>query len=448
MHGVSDKTARRRVTGADREARMQYRRGWVALMLFSLTLINYIDRTTLSFAIEPISQALGLSTVGKGYLFSSFLWTYTLCLIPMGWAVDRFGAKRVAGFGIGIWSLATACTGLASSYAVLLASRLVMGGGEASTNPAGAKVIRDWIPARERGVLNACFNSGAYAGPALCALAAGPVIGAFGWPVLFFLAGALGFIWLLIWLVMFNSPEAVSWLSEAERQTILTQRSGGRVPDAGPNSGLLDLLRGPSLWGLALTIGCNVYSQYLFLTWLPSYLRTTKGLDLTGSGSYTAIPYSAAVFLGIAIGLLSDRLLKRQDVAAGGRRNLIACTMMMAAIILLVPLIDSLPILVGLLAVALTGVAATTSQIFTLTNDLLPNPRDIGIAMGFVIVGGNIFGMLAPIVTGYVIAATGSYDWAFVIAGSLLAGGGASILGLTRQPIGMGWGQRAAPLRA
>src|ERR1700761_587931 len=92
-------------------AEMQYRRGWVALMLFSLTLINYIDRATLSFAIEPISQALGLSTVAKGYLFSSFLWTYTLFLIPMGWAVDRFGAKRTAGFGLGIWSLATACTG-------------------------------------------------------------------------------------------------------------------------------------------------------------------------------------------------------------------------------------------------------------------------------------------------------------------------------------------------
>ena len=159
---------------------MHYRRGWIALMLFSLTLINYIDRTTLSFAIEPISREFGLSTVAKGYLFSSFLWTYTIFLIPMGMLVDRFGAKRVAGFGIGLWSLATACTGLASSFPTLLATRLLMGGGEATTNPAGARVIREWIPARERGVLNACFNSGASAGPAVCALAAGPIIGAFG----------------------------------------------------------------------------------------------------------------------------------------------------------------------------------------------------------------------------------------------------------------------------
>jgi ACS family glucarate transporter-like MFS transporter len=262
---------------------MHYRRGWVALMLFSMTLINYIDRTTLSFAIEPISHEFGLSNVAKGYLFSSFLWTYTLFLIPMGWLVDRFGAKRTAGFGIGIWSLATVFTGLASSFPALLATRLVMGGGEASTNPAGARVIREWIPAGERGLLNACFNCGAYAGPAICALVAGVIIGTYGWPVLFFAAGGLGFLWLAVWLVMFKRLEQAAWLSEAERQTILTQRSGGQRLE-GASSGLLRLLRGPTLWGLALAIGCNVYSQYLFLTWLPSYLRTTKGLNLTSSG--------------------------------------------------------------------------------------------------------------------------------------------------------------------
>lgn len=424
---------------------MHYRRGWIALLLFSMTLINYIDRSTLSFAIDPIAKEFGLSTVAKGYLFSSFLWTYTIFLIPMGWLVDRYGSKRVAGLGIGLWSVATAFTGMASSFPALLVSRLVMGGGEASTNPAGARVIREWIPVRERGVLNACFNSGAYAGPALCALVAGPIIGAFGWPTLFYIMGSLGIIWLIVWLIIFKRPEDARWLAEDERQIILTQRTGGRKMETAPASGLLKLLRGPTLWGLALGIGCNVYSQYLFLTWLPSYLRATKGLNLTSSGFYTAVPYGVAVVLCIAVGLLSDRLLKRQDVAGGGRRNLIACTMALAAVILFAPLLDSLPILVCLLALSLTGVASTTSQIFSLTNDLMPNPRDIGVAMGFVIVGGNIFGMLAPIITGYVIAATGSYSWAFIIAGALLVLGAASILGLTRQPIGMGWGKTEVP---
>ena len=427
---------------------MSYRRGWVALMLFCMTLINYIDRATLSFAIFPISREFNLSPVAQGYLFSSFIWSYTLCVIPMGLLVDRFGAKRVVGIGMGVWSLATMCTGLTSSFAAMLTTRLVMGGGEASTNPSGAQVIREWIPARERGVLNACFNGGGYAGPALCALAAGPIIGAFGWPALFFIAGGIGFVWLVVWLVMFGAPEAVSWLSEPERQIILTQRTGGRIATSGPRSGLLGLLlSGPTLAGLGLSMGCNVYSLYVFLTWVPSYLRTTRGLNLNSTGLYTAVLYGTALIVSLAAGRLSDRLLHRKDVAQGDRRNLIACTLGLAAIVLFVPLIDSLPILIVLLTLSLAGIATTTAQIFSLVNDLLPNRSDIGVAMGFVIVGGNVFGMLAPIVTGYVIAISGAYSWAFIIAGGLLGVGMLSMLVLTRQPIGMPWRRSAAAPR-
>ncbi len=417
---------------------MTYRRGWVALLLFTLALINYIDRVTLSFAADPIRQEYGLSPVTLGYLFSSFLWTYTLCLLPMGMLVDRFGAKRTAGFGLGLWSLATAATGLAWSFSSLLATRLVMGAGEASSNPAGARVIREWIPAGERGTLNAIFNSGSYAGPALCALVAGPIIAAFGWRVLFFVAGGIGAIWLACWLIWFQRPEDASWLGEAERQKIVAERGASKaaLSGTGPKSGLLKLLgSGPTLWGLALTQGCNVYSQYLFLTWLPSYLQNSKGLTVAKTGLFAAIPYTVAVVLCILIGRLSDRLLKG-DVGGGKRRTMIAAAMTLAAIILFAPFVSNIWLLIGLIALSLTGVAATTSLNFALLNDLLPNPRDVGVAMAFLVVGGNVFGLLAPIVTGYVIAATGSYDMAFVIAGVLLIAGASSILLLTRRPIG------------
>jgi MFS family permease len=117
---------------------------------------------------------------------------------------------------------------------------------------------------------------------------------------------------------------------------------------------------------------------------------------------------------------------------------MIATAMMLAAVILFAPFVDSVWTLLGLIALSLTGVAATTSLNFALLNDLLPDPRDVGVAMAFLVVGGNIFGLMAPIVTGYVISATGSYDMAFAIAGALLITGAASILLLTRRPIGMG----------
>jgi len=417
---------------------MQGKRVWIALMLFSLAMINYIDRVTLSFAAAPISKDFGLSPVALGYLFSSFLWTYTIFLIPMGMLVDRFGAKRVAGFGLGLWSAATAATGIAWSFPSLLATRLLMGAGEATSNPAGARVVREWIPASDRGITNAIFNSGSYAGPAICALAAGPIMAAFGWPALFFTAGGIGFIWLLCWLVWFARPEEAAWLGEEERQKILNERGARKIDfDASaPKTGLLGLLRkGPTLWGLALTQGCNVYCQYLFLTWMPSYLQNEKGLAFAKTGFYAAVPYAIAVVLCIIVGRVSDRLLKG-DTGGGKRRYMIAFAMLLAAIILFAPLVESVWVILGLIAISLTGVASTTSLNFALLNDLLRKPQDVGVAMGFLVVGGNIFGLMAPIVTGYVVSETGHFDRAFMIAGILLVVGATSILTLTRQALG------------
>ena len=416
---------------------MGYRRGWIAGFLFLLAMINYIDRTTLSFAIGPISKEFGIGDVGKGYLFSSFLWTYTLCLIPTGMLVDRFGCRQIAGWGIGIWSLATALTGVSTGIVSLLVTRLAMGAGEASSNPSGAKVVREWIPAGERGVITAVFNSGSYAGPALCALVAGAIIETWGWRALFLLTGALGFLWLAAWLVVYDKPERVRWLGEVERRKILDERETRRRAEIAevPAAGLLKLLRTRTLWGLALTQGCNVYCQYLFLTWLPSYLQATKHLTLLKTGLYTAVPYAIAVVLCVAMGKLSDQLLARAGVASGRRRNMIAVSLMIAAIVLFAPIVDGVWTLLALVTISLTGIASTTSLNFALVNDLLPNVMDVGKAMGFVVVGGNLFGLMAPIVTGYVIQATGSYDGAFLIAGGLLLVGATATLTMTRHPM-------------
>jgi MFS family permease len=393
---------------------MSYRRGWIAVFLFSLAMINYMDRIALSIAAKPIAEEFHLTSVGMGYLFSSFIWSYALFLIPVGLLIDKFGVKRVGGFGIFIWSLATALTGAASSFASLLTARLVMGAGESVSNPVGAKVIREWIPSTERGTITAIFNSGSYAGPAICSLVLAALVAAFGWRMSFVIAGIIGFVWLLAWYFFYGKPEQVSWLSEKERE----------------------LLKTPTLWGLALAQGCNVYTQYLFLTWLPSYLQDARHLTIAKSGLFTAIPYAVAVVLCIGIGKLSDQYLKNGSGAASGkRRNVIALTMMIASCILLIPVAEGITQLVVIFSLTLGGIASTTSLNFTLLNDMLPSSGDVGRAMAFVVVGGNIFGMLAPVVTGYVISATGSYNWAFGIAGGLLVTGALVILSMTRKPM-------------
>lgn len=416
---------------------MRYRRAWIGVFLFTLAMINYMDRIALSIAAKPIAEEFHLSSVGMGYLFSSFIWSYALFLIPVGLLIDRYGAKRIGGLGILVWSTATALTGAAFSFASLMAARLVMGAGEAVSNPVGGKVIREWIPATERGTTTAVFNSGSYAGPAICSIVLAALVASLGWRWSFVIAGGIGAVWLLAWYCFYGKPEDVKWLSEEERAHILQNRNGetkGLATDKG--YGLKKLLKTPTLWGLALTQGCNVYTQYLFLTWLPSYLQEARHLTLAKSGVVTAIPYAMAVVLCIGLGKLSDLYLKKGGgVSSGKRRNVIALSMLIASCILLIPFADSTIALVAISSLTLAGIASTTSLNFSLLNDMLPSAGDVGRAVAFVVMGGNLFGMLAPVVTGYVIQASGGYNAAFIIAGSLLVIGAVIALTMTRKPM-------------
>src|SRR5271168_5377680 len=155
---------------------MNFRRGWVCVLLFTLTMINYADRVALSVAATPIRTEFGLSQVQMGYLLSSFLWTYVLCLMPVGLLVDRFGGKIVNSLGLFLWSIATILTGFAPNFLFMLGTRMVMGMGESTSWPASNRVIREWFPASERGLANAIFGAGAAAGPALGAVAIAAVV--------------------------------------------------------------------------------------------------------------------------------------------------------------------------------------------------------------------------------------------------------------------------------
>jgi len=416
---------------------VSWRRGWISLFLFTLAMINYVDRVALSVASKPIADEFGLSPVVMGYLFSSFLWTYLLCLMPMGILVDKFGSKIVNAAGITVWSAATMLTGLAPSYVALIATRLAMGVGEATTFPAGGRVVREWIPAGERGMTNAIFMAGTQAGPAFGALIVAWIVSEIGWRGSFLAVGAVGFIWLAAWLIWYDIPERARWLAQEEREKIVRER--GAATDAlekrSGSKRVLDLLRSRTMVGLALAEGCAVYTQYLFLTWLPSYLQTTRHLTILKTGMFTALPYAGAALLGIALGRVSDRSLTHDAVGQGRRRSMGVVMMLSSSVILLTPFVEQIWLMMVLFTLSLTGMATAISLNFSLVTDLLRNPEDSGKAMSILVVGGNSFGIIAPIVTGYVIQATGSYNWAFGIAGLLLVAGATILLTMTRSPI-------------
>jgi MFS family permease len=411
------------------------RRFLVYAGIFTMMALCYVDRINLSVAAKSIAASYGLSPVQLGFVFSSFLWTYLICLVPLGMAVDRWGARSVTAGSLLIWSVAGALTGVSTTYAGLFASRLALGIGEAASYPAGGRVIREWAPQSERGVAAAILNSGAYAGLAMGAPVVGWLVSEFGWRESFYVTGAAGILLSLIWYAVYRAPERAGWLSPAERAHILAGRGRDAPPKAG-GPAIGSLLTSPSMWGLALTQGCAGYTLYLFMTWLPTYLADTRGLDVMKSGAFAAVPYAAAVPFGLLLGVVSDRFLRRTGTAGGQRRRLIAGALLVSSVILLTPFVTDIWLILALFSISLTCVSTAMGMNIALTNDLLVDGAQAGAATSLLILGGNSFGIVAPIATGYIVASPLGYSGAFVVAGFLLLAGVATALLLTRKPIG------------
>ena len=412
-----------------------FRRGWIYVLLLALVTINYMDRSALGVVAQAVRGEFKLSPVQMGYLFSSFLWTYALCVLPVGILLDRFSARNINSTGIALWSLVMAATAAVSSFTGLMTTRLLMGAFEATSIPSSGRIVREWMPARERGVANVFWSAGSFVGPAIGAVITASIASAYGWRGAFVVLGALGFVWLICNLVWFDRPEKVKWLSDDERRKILTERSAGSPDEIGtPGSAgvVLELLRSPSMWGAMIAQAAGIYALYLLLFWLPSYLQETKHLTIMKTGLYTAVPWAIAVPVSIVIGIVSDRVLASQTLLAGGRRGMVIVCVLLAAVMVFVPFTDNTSLILALFALSLSGINAAISLNVTLVTDLVHRVRDVGKAISLTILAGNVCGLLAPIVTGYVVAGLHSYDWALWIAGILLAIGAIALGTMTR----------------
>jgi ACS family glucarate transporter-like MFS transporter len=415
------------------------RRWWVYTLLFLLVAINYMDRSALSVAAKPITQEFHLSPGEMGLLLSAFLWSYLIFLIPSGILTDRLGTRVMNAISIAVWSAATMLVGALRGFSGLVSARLLMGIGESPTYPASGRVVQEWAPAAERGRVTAIYNSGAYAGPALGSIAAAALVTSFGWRTMFVVLGAVGFVWLAAWLIWFRDPTTAGWLSAAEREKVLRERGLGQSQPAavaGPQVGVLSLLRFRSMWGVALVQSAAVYTQYLFLTWLPGYLEQAHGLSVLKSGTFTAIPYVVAMVVGIALGMVFDRMLDADSISSGRRRLMVAGCLLVSSVVLLTPFVSSVAVIIVLISVSMTCVATAVSMNLALLGDLLRSRNLAGRATSIAMIGGNVFGLAAPIVTGYVVQITKSYTAAFVVAGIFLLAGTTVALTMTRKPIG------------
>ncbi len=415
---------------------MTRRRFWVYILLFLFNVIAYVDRVNISVAGKSIAGELHLSPVALGYLFSSFFWAYVVMMLPGGKLIDRWGSHVVAAVATAVWSAAQMLTGAAGNFAVMLLTRLGLGVGEAPFAPVTYRSVRAWGPYTERGTAIAFISAGASLGPALGAPVVAWLIQALSWRWSFVCTGAVGFIWVVVWSSLVSTPEKTRWIPEPERQRILAERDAGIEPPSHGGVGYLGLLRAPAMWGLFVSQGCLVYSLYLYLTWLPNYLQNARGLSLVESGVFTSIPFFVATVLNVVVNWIGDKMLSTEAIHAGKRRYLLGLCLVLTAAGLFVPFVGSLTAVTVLVSIAVTFSNVGPAANAALVSDLLRSPADAGRAFAFLVLGGNSFGLCAPIVTGYIVAATGSFSAAFIVAGILALIGAASAFIFGRGAIG------------
>jgi cyanate permease len=190
------------------------------------------------------------------------------------------------------------------------------------------------------------------------------------------------------------------------------------------------------MWGLAISQGCAVYSVYLYLSWLPNYLQTARGLSIVNSGLFTSVPFLIGGAVIILTNWIGDMILTPETMHRGARRIVVVACLLLCAVGVAIPFVESLTlvIILTIFPVSFGGTASATNA--ALANDLLRSQADSGRAFAFMVLGGNVFGLLAPIVTGYIVQITGSFSSAFVVAAGLSLIGAAVSFALTRHTLG------------
>jgi len=394
------------------------RRRWgIAALLGIGVLVNYFDRVNLSVSREALHDAFGISTVMFSYLLSAYSWTYAALQLPTGLILDRFGVRRVGRLSTLLWSVASFASAIATGVGGFLAARLLLGIGEAPTFPANAKAIGYWFPVNERSFATAMFDAAAKFAPAVGIPLIGILLLKFGWRWSFAATGLISLLYAISFFAFYRNPSEDALLSAEERHHI---SSGGAQPEdavkAAQGAPFLYLLRQKRVLGLALGFGSYNYTFYLLLTWLPSILSDKLHIDLLHSVLYTSIPWLCATAVDLLVGgWLVDALIQRgwnpirvrQYVLIGGTAFGLG---IFGAAWSHTPFAALFWI-----SVSISGLSAASPVAWSIPSLIAPR-ESVGTVGGILNFSSQLSAIAAPIITGYILNYTQSFNWAFAAA--------------------------------
>ena len=409
--------------------RIPGRRWRIALLLGVGVLVNYIDRVNLSVSERALHDEFGITQVTFGFLLGAYSWTYAALQMPMGVMLDRFGVKLIGRCSTFLWSVASFGAAFAGGVPSLFAARLLLGVGEASTFPANAKATGYWFPDKERSLATAIFDSAAKLGPAIGAPLIGYLLLRYGWRNSFAFTGFLSFVYFLLFYAVYRNPSEDHHLTRVERDYLLAGAAQPERPSTREKgASLWYLIRQRKMLGLAVGFASYNYTFYLLLTWLPSYLSATMHIDLLHSVAYTSVPFLVATCSDLFVGgWLVDRLLRGGADASRVRKFVLVAGTTLGLGIFGAAGAHTPTQALFWISVAFGGLAAAAPVGWSIPALIAPR-ESVGRVGGIMNFFSQLSAISAPILTGYIASATGSFFWAFAVAAVFIGVGVASYL--------------------
>jgi ACS family D-galactonate transporter-like MFS transporter len=397
----------------------------MGLLAASMT-VCYAQRGAMSVAAPLAMKELGLSAATVGILLSAFFWVYAFMQVPSGWLVDRIGSKGAYAAGFFLASAAFGVTGLFTALLPLVAIRVLMGAGQSVIFPASARAVADCFEDKERGTVTAAYLMGVRVGQALIGYLAASMLAAYGWRAFFVVCGAVPLLWLIPWNRFWKNVE----------ESPATPPSHTASPEAKPTSFAtsLGLLKERTVLGIFLGFFAYDYAWFVYVSWLPGYLVMERHFSVREMAIYSSAPYVAMLVVIFVAGLLSDRLIARGYAEVRVRKGFIVVGMTLGCLIVVAGMVEDHMTAVWLLIIALCGLGLATPNTWALTQAVCEK-RIVGTVSGMQNFGGNVGGILAPLVTGYIAHVTGSFVLALGLTGAILLGGILAYIVLIRRHV-------------
>ncbi len=392
-------------------------------LLAAVLFINYIDRGVLSTAAPLMQLDLHLTDTQLGMLGSAFFWTYSLLQVPVGWVAERYGAERVLTAGLIVWAAATMLIGVTSAFWLLIVLRLLLGLGESTGFPSVSKLLAAAVPTASLGTANGIVAFAYLFGPAVGTLLGGLLMVNFGWRSAFLVFGTLSLLWLWPW-------------ARVVRQQRL------RSPSEAASPPMALLLKCRAMWGTALGLFSSNYTFYFMMAWLPLYLVRERGFSVDDMAKLASASYVVMAVCALLAGWAIDRYIRDGGSANAGYKVIMAAAHGGAVLCMLAMAFGSRPLALASIFVyqALTG--ASSPGVYAIP-EILGGTRATGRWVGIQNSLGNLAGIVAPWLTGFLIDQTGHFTAAFLVAAVMSLLGLVGWLGMLPKLEELDWEARA-----